>query len=77
MQTLWRAMDTIATLTIMLPQNHLIKFSIFEVQEQHVAIWWFYKQKDLIGIQEYNIEILENNQWKCIYVSDELMGIVK
>ena len=37
MQTLWRAADTIATLTIMLPQKPFNKISIFEACEQHVA----------------------------------------
>ena len=76
MQTLWRAADTIATLTIMLPQKPFNKISIFEACEQHVAPDGFTTER-LNRIQEYNIEILENNQWKCIYVSDELMGDCK
>lgn len=50
--------------------------SIFEACEQHVAPDGFTTER-LNRIQEYNIEILENNQWKCIYVSDELMGDCK
>lgn len=76
MQTQWRAADTVATLTILLPQDPFNKISIFEACEQHVAPDGFTTER-LNRIQGYNIEIWENNQWKCIYVSDEIMGDCK
>lgn len=75
-QTQWRAADTVATLTILLPQEPFNKISIFEACEQHVASDGFTTER-LNRIQSYNIEIWENNQWKCIYVSDEIMGDCK
>ena len=50
MQTLWRAADTIATLTIMLPQKPLIKFLYLKLVNNMLHLMVL-QQKDLIGFK--------------------------
>lgn len=77
MQTRWAAADTLATLTIDLDESKPFnKISIFEYQEEKYAEDGFSNFR-VNHIQEYNIAILEQGEWKIIYLDNVPMGDCK
>ena len=77
MQTRWAAADTLAELEIVLDENQPFnKISIFEFPD-------IKQSKDQFStfrtnrIQSYCIDILKDNAWKTIYMSEETMGDCK
>lgn len=77
MQTRWAAADTCAVLTFKLPEGRAFnKISIFESCDVKDSNDGFSNYR-LNRIQMYKIELLKDNEWKSIYVSDEPMGDCK
>lgn len=77
MQTRWAAADTLATLTIDLDETKSFnKISIFEYQDENYTQDGFSNIRSN-RIQEYNIAIFHQNEWKTIYLDNESMGDCK
>lgn len=77
MQTYWASKDTTASLTITLnPQETFNKLSIFECCDVETLEDGF-TNKRTNRIQAYRISILNDGEWKLIYVGDEPMGDCK
>lgn len=77
MQTYWASKDTTASLTITLnPQEAFNKLSIFECCDVEASEDGF-TNKRTNRIQAYRISILNDGEWKLIYVGDEPMGDCK
>lgn len=77
MQTRWAAADTLATLTIDLDERKpFTKLSIFEYQDEKYADDGFSNVR-VNRIQEYSISILQQGEWKMIYVDNQPMGDCK
>lgn len=77
MQTRWASADTLATLTIELDESKPFnKISIFEYQDEDYSRDGFscYRSN---RIQEYNIAIFHQNEWRTIYLDNESMGDCK
>ena len=77
MQTRWASADTLATLTIELDESKPFnKISIFEYQDEDYSQDGFscYRSN---RIQEYNIAIFHQNEWRTIYLDNESMGDCK
>lgn len=73
MQTRWAAIDTLATLTIELDETKPFnKISIFEYQDESYAKDGFSNIRSN-RIQEYNIAIFHQNEWRTIYLDNESM----
>ena len=77
MQTYWASKDTTASLTITLnSQEAFNKLSIFECCDVEASEDGF-TNKRTNRIQAYRISILNDGEWKLIYVGDEPMGDCK
>lgn len=77
MQTYWASKDTTASLTITLnPQEAFNKLSIFECCDVEASEDGF-TNKRTNRIQAYRISILNDGEWKLIYVGDEPMDDCK
>jgi len=77
MQTRWAAADTLATLEISLDEKQAFnKISIFEYPDiiQSNDKFSTYRTN---RIQSYCIDILKDNAWKSIYMSEQQMGDCK
>lgn len=73
----WTATDSIASLEICLkPHAKFNKISIFEFQDTKQLADGFSNIR-INRIQEYNIQILQDGQWKTIYMGTESMGDCK
>lgn len=77
MQTYWEATDTLAHLTVHLDENK--PFNKIAIFERCVEKW----DKDGFSnirtnrIQEYTVSIMEDGQWKTIYMDNRSMGDCK
>lgn len=77
LDTHWTAADTLATVEIALDANEPFnKISIFEAQDEKNLPDGF-SQIRIPRIQQYSIDILQNNQWETIFLGDEPMGDCK
>ena len=77
LQTKWVASDTLAILEITLdPKKLFNKITIFEHQDSKDGGDGFSNYRTN-RIQSYQIDILEKNNWKTIYIGDEPMGDCK
>lgn len=77
MDSRWLAADTLASVEIELdPLESFNKISIFEYQDTKKLPDGFSEIR-IPRIQQYSIDILQNEQWKTIYLGDESMSDCK
>lgn len=77
MDSRWAAADTLASMEIELnPSESFNKISIFEYQDTKKLPDGFSEIR-IPRIQQYSIDILQNGQWKTIYLGDEPMSDCK
>lgn len=77
MKSRWAAKDTLASVEMDLnPSESFNKISIFEYQDTKSLPDGF-SQIRVPRIQQYSVDIMQNGEWKTIYLSDVPMGDCK